>query len=111
MMPQNNNKKRKEYGRLLNLCITNFRSGPLQIRLIDEITKYREFLNEIIEYIYGDMDEPADVRVNYCQNAVIKATGDVTIGELGVYHSKIHSGGKINIKGFCREAKFVALQK
>lgn len=103
MMPQDSSKKKEGIWPAIELMYAKFSGlGPLQIKLIDEIIKYKNFLSQIIEYIYEDIDEPADVKVNYCQNAIIKATGNVTIGSLGTYHSKIHSAGEINIKGFCR---------
>ena len=103
MMPQDNDKKKEGIWPAIKLMYAKFSGiGPLQIKLIDEITKYKNFLNQIIGYIYEDSDEPANVKVNYCQNAIIKATGNVIIEGSGVYHSKIHGGGKVNIKGFCR---------
>lgn len=103
IMPEDSNKKKEGIWPVIELMHTKLSGlGPLQIKFIDEIIKYKGFLDQIIEYIGEDMDEPADVNVNYSQNAIIKATGNVTIGSPGTYHSKIHSGGEIIIKGFCR---------
>ncbi|HZK56862.1 MAG TPA: FapA family protein [Clostridia bacterium] len=106
MMPQENDRKKEGIWPVVELMYNKFSGlGPLQIQHIDEITKYKNFLDQIIKYIRESADEPANVSVNYCQNAVIKATGDVVIRGSGAYHSKIHSGGKINIRGFCRGGK------
>lgn len=85
--------------------------GPVTIQSIDEIAKYREFIEKIIMYVEEDTDTPADVRVNYCQNATIKASGSVIIGSSGVYHSNIHCGKEIYIKGFCRGGQVCAGRK
>lgn len=103
MLPQDENKKKEGIWPVIELMYSKLSGlGPLQIKHIDEITKYRDFLGQIIDYIGDDVDEPAHVSVSYCQNALIKATGNISIGRLGSYHSKIHGGGEIDIKGFCR---------
>ena len=76
MMPRDSDKKKEGIWPVVELMYTKFSGhGPLQIKSIDEITKYKNFLGRIIEYICEDLDEPADVKAGYCQNAVIKATG------------------------------------
>ena len=106
MIPPNSDKKKEGIWPVIELMYGKFSGlGPLQIQHVDEITKYNNFLGQIIKHIRESADEPANVSVNYCQNAVIKATGDVAIRGSGAYHSKIHSGGKINIKGSCRGGK------
>lgn len=82
--------------------------GPVNIKSIDEIVKYKEFMGKIIEYVEEDMDVPANVHVNYCQNATIKASGSVVIGSAGVYHSNIHCGKEIYANGFCRGGELCA---
>ncbi len=106
MIPPNSDKKKEGIWPVIELMYGKFSGlGPLQIQHVDEITKYNNFLGQIIKHIRESADEPANVSVNYCQNAVLKATGDVAIRGSGAYHSKIHSGGKINIKGSCRGGK------
>ncbi|WLR52667.1 FapA family protein [Bacillus tianshenii] len=65
-----------------------------------------ENLLEEIETLYQVSQTPVEpnayISINYCLNSKIYCSGNVTIHGQGSYNSKIHSGGKLEIKGILR---------
>ncbi len=66
---------------------------------------------QLQEEIQHQLKFKADVLLNYCQNALIEATGDIVVSGPLAYNSHLYCGGQIKINGDCRGGILTAATK
>ncbi|WP_039282312.1 flagellar assembly protein A [Clostridium massiliodielmoense] len=70
-------------------------SGPLNIKNINEIHLILIRMEKIIQDMDSQLTIPVTMSINYCQDCIIKSSGDVIITGKGEYISKIISHGNV----------------
>ena len=83
-------------------------ANPLSIKSISEVDTYLNCLSEICTWMEDVVSTPADIRVNYCQNAQLEATGNIIITGPLVYGCNMVAGANIEIVGSCRGGSYYA---
>ena len=83
-------------------------AGPLRIKSIDEVAQNRRVLTELRETFSDFLNDLADVQVNYCHGAKIKATGSIAVTGPLVYNCEMFAGKTIELKGMCRMGVYSA---
>lgn len=83
-------------------------ASPLSIGSISEVEKHIDHLTHVRNRLEDILDTPADVEVNYCQNARLDATGSITVTGSLVYGCDMTAGRDIQILGECRGGKYTA---
>ena len=77
-------------------------AGPLMIYSRDTLDGMRRDLAELEERMNGFLGYPANITANYCQNATLEATGNITVTGSLAYGSEMVAGDRIHIFGDCR---------
>lgn len=84
----------------LNIKLTG--SGLLNIKSLEELREVLERIEAVRRLEEEVSGSAANLSVKYAQNALIDATGFVTVSGPGCYHTQIYSGKGVHIKGVCR---------
>lgn len=83
-------------------------ANPLSIKSISEMNTYLRCLEQVCACMEDVVSSPADIKVNYCQNSQLEATGCIIITGPLVYGCKMVAGSGINIAGSCRGGTYFA---
>ncbi|HHY10054.1 MAG TPA: DUF342 domain-containing protein, partial [Firmicutes bacterium] len=83
-------------------------ANPLKITDISQVDKHLEFLNKISAYFEEITQTTADIKVYYCQNVEMEATGSIVVSGSLAYGCNMTAGGEIKIAGACRRGTYFA---
>ncbi|SHJ69024.1 hypothetical protein SAMN02745248_00713 [Hathewaya proteolytica DSM 3090] len=83
----------------INLKMRLLGGGPLTIEKYDVLQELIIALNDEIHRLVVDNSSKADIKLSYCQDSVINATGNVYINGRGQYQSNIMAGDSVYITG------------
>ncbi len=83
-------------------------SGPLEIQSLEQLEKDCSQLQGLVVRLEEYFDNPANITVNYCQNAKLEATGDISVTGSLIYDCDLVSENKIHIAGECRSGSCTA---
>lgn len=74
--------------------------GPLNIENYLKLLDIEKLIAKQRQFIALDSIKPADIEIAYCQDSVLRATGNIYITGKGEYISNIFSNDSIFFKGF-----------
>lgn len=83
-------------------------SGPLYIQSLGEVENNCTQLQDLGSRLEELLDNPADIVVNYCQNARLEATGSICVTGSLVYDCDMVAGDEIRMAGECRCGSYSA---
>lgn len=83
-------------------------AGPLNIKSIADVNVSISALKRIDAFLQDVVCIPANIRVEYCQNATLEASGDIVVFGPLVYSCTMTAGGNIRIAGSCRGGQYFA---
>lgn len=93
----------------LSILAKNFvGAGPLAIPSMEALKSMRDKLQDLGQGLHELLEFPASIRVDYCQNATLEATGSIFVSGSLVYGSNMVSGDRITILGECRGGTYYA---
>lgn len=69
--------------------------APLSIRNYGELDKIVEKINLMLLKIKSELSVPVTIAMGYCQDSIVKSSGDIMVTGKGVYISDITANGKI----------------
>lgn len=83
-------------------------ANPLNIKSVSELQNCVAALERISAFLEDVLSTPANVKVKYCQNARLEATGDIIVFGPLVYACSMSAGKNIRMAGSCRGGNYFA---
>ncbi|NLK07322.1 MAG: DUF342 domain-containing protein [Firmicutes bacterium] len=83
-------------------------ANPLNIKCVTELDTCLACLEKVCSYLDDFFSTPADIKVYYCQNATLEATGSIVVTGPSVYGCTMTAGSHITITGSCRGGSYFA---
>ncbi|MGE5628645.1 MAG: DUF342 domain-containing protein [Solirubrobacterales bacterium] len=85
--------KKGEFSELLRSKLLGL--GPISIRHYGELDLIVEKINTLLLKIKSELSIPVTISIGYCQDSVIKSSGDIMVVGKGVYISELIANGSI----------------